>query len=29
MYNTAIVTRKAHDFKGDAATYDVGVRKKA
>ena len=26
MYNTTIITRKAHDFKGDAATYDVEVR---
>ena len=26
MYNTAIITRKAHDFKGDAAIYDVEVR---
>ena len=26
MYNTAIITRKAHDFKGDAATYDFEVR---
>ena len=26
MYNTAIITRKAHDFNGDAATYDVEVR---
>ena len=26
MYNTAIITRKAHDFKGDATTYDVEVR---
>ena len=26
MYNTAIITRKAHDFNGDAAIYDVEVR---
>ena len=26
MYNTAIITRKAHDFNGDFATYDVEVR---
>ena len=26
MYNTAIITRKAHDFKSDPATYDVEVR---
>ena len=26
MYNTAIITRNAHDFKGDVATYDVEVR---
>ena len=26
MYNTAIITRKAHDSKGDAAIYDVEVR---
>ena len=26
MYNTAIITRKAHDFKSDAAIYDVEVR---
>ena len=27
MYDTAIITRKAHDFKGDAATYGVEVKK--
>ena len=27
MYNTAIIARKACDFKGDAATYDVEVKK--
>ena len=26
MYNTTIITRKAHGFKGDVATYDVEVR---
>ena len=27
MYDTAIITRKAHDFKSGAATYDVEVKK--
>ena len=28
MHDTTIITRKAYDFKGDAATYDVEVRDK-